>query len=186
MEIALEHTRVDAWDVADSVYANLQSQQLPLREPERLELARALCDMGKVMPNHARDVLAAITLWQPSAVKVDSIDTAIAMSGPAGSGAVAHVNVHCKQFRKTFFQKATLIRHKDKNGTFIGARMGRPEKAKQRKLLGKLPDSFESSIAEFLHPDDAPKIKKYYEGILSGKLKTVECRRSEFISTTIS
>jgi PAS domain S-box-containing protein len=44
----------------------------------------------------------------------------------------------------------------------------------QRKLLGKLPDSFESSILEFLHPDDVTRIKKFYEGILSGELKTVE------------
>ena len=80
MEIALQHAQVGSWDVADSVYANLAGQQLPLREPERLDLARALCELGKVMPDHARDVLAAITLWR-HAVKVDNdIDSAIAMT----------------------------------------------------------------------------------------------------------
>ena len=44
----------------------------------------------------------------------------------------------------------------------------------QRKLLGKLPDSFETSSVEFLHPDDASKVKKFYEAILSGKMQTVE------------
>ncbi len=44
----------------------------------------------------------------------------------------------------------------------------------QKKLLGKLPDSFENSNFEFLHPDDASKIKKSYEGILSGKMQMVE------------
>ena len=87
MEIALEHATAGSWEVADGVYASLQSQQLPLRQPEQLDLARALCEMGKVMPEHAHAVLAAITLW-PRAVKVDVfMDSAIAMStnGP-GSG----------------------------------------------------------------------------------------------------
>jgi len=44
----------------------------------------------------------------------------------------------------------------------------------QRNLLGKLPDSFETSSVEFLHPDDASKVKKFYEAILSGKMQTVE------------
>ncbi|NNL43502.1 MAG: response regulator, partial [Desulfobacterales bacterium] len=44
----------------------------------------------------------------------------------------------------------------------------------QRKILGKLPDSFETNSLEFLHPDDASKVKHFYEGILSGKFQTIE------------
>lgn len=44
----------------------------------------------------------------------------------------------------------------------------------QKKILGKLPDSFESTNLEFLHPDDTAKVKKFYKGILSGKIQTVE------------
>ena len=68
MEIALEHANVGAWDVAEGIYADLAAQQLPLRQPERLELARALCAVGKVIPRHAQQVLAAISLWQRQAL----------------------------------------------------------------------------------------------------------------------
>jgi len=44
----------------------------------------------------------------------------------------------------------------------------------QRNLLGELPDSFEITKFQFIHPDDISKIKKLYEGILSGKAQTVE------------
>ena len=44
----------------------------------------------------------------------------------------------------------------------------------QSNLLGKLPDSFEITNFEFLHPDDMPKVKRLYKGILSGKVQTVE------------
>lgn len=67
MEIGLQHAVVGGWDVAETVYAELQSQELPLRKPERLELARALCVMGKVIPTHAKQVLAAITLGERQA-----------------------------------------------------------------------------------------------------------------------
>ncbi len=88
MEIALQHAQVGSWDVAERVYANLQGQQLPLREPGRLDLARALCQLGKVIPEHARDVLAVITLWQRAVKADDDVDSAIAMaiSGPAAGG----------------------------------------------------------------------------------------------------
>jgi tetratricopeptide (TPR) repeat protein len=61
MAIALDYARIDAWDVADSVYADLLSTKLPLREPERLEFARAVTQLGKAMPEHAREVLTALT-----------------------------------------------------------------------------------------------------------------------------
>ena len=44
----------------------------------------------------------------------------------------------------------------------------------QSNLFGKLPDTFEINKFDFLHPDDLPKVKRLYEGILSGKAKTVE------------
>ncbi len=80
MEIALQHAVVGAWDVADRVYADLQAQELPLRQPERLDLARALCDMGKVIPDHARQMLAAITLWKRETRSTAEETSAIAQS----------------------------------------------------------------------------------------------------------
>ncbi|MBW1822428.1 MAG: response regulator, partial [Deltaproteobacteria bacterium] len=44
----------------------------------------------------------------------------------------------------------------------------------QSNLLGKLPDSYEITKFEFIHPDDMSKVKRLYEGILSGKVQTVE------------
>ena len=44
----------------------------------------------------------------------------------------------------------------------------------QSNLLGKLPDSFKITKFEFIHPDDMPKVKRLYKGILSGKAQTVE------------
>ena len=64
MGIGLEYAQLDAWDVSNSVYASLAEQELPLRHPERLKLARALCQLGKVLPDHSRQVLTAITLWE--------------------------------------------------------------------------------------------------------------------------
>ncbi len=79
MEIAGQYAGVGAWDVAENVYAKLQQQQLPLREPERLDLARALCEIGKVMPAHAQQMLAVITLWERSAASGPDIGDQIAM-----------------------------------------------------------------------------------------------------------
>lgn len=61
MAAALEYTRAEAWDVADAVFADLLTLKLPLRYPDRLEFARAIAQLGKVMPEHAREVLAALT-----------------------------------------------------------------------------------------------------------------------------
>ncbi len=61
MAVAYEYAKVDAWDVADSVYADLLSWELSLRRPQRLEFARGLCQLGRAMPDHARQVLSALT-----------------------------------------------------------------------------------------------------------------------------
>jgi len=61
MAVANEYARVDAWDVADSVYGDLLSSKLPIRRPERLKFARGLCQLGRAIPDHARQVLSALT-----------------------------------------------------------------------------------------------------------------------------
>jgi outer membrane protein assembly factor BamD (BamD/ComL family) len=61
MAAASEYARVDAWDVADSVYGDLLSSKLAIRRPERLKFARGLCQLGRVIPDHARQVLSALT-----------------------------------------------------------------------------------------------------------------------------
>ena len=61
MAVALEYPKIDAWDVADSVYADLLASKLQIRRPERLEFARGLCQLGRAMPDHARKVLSALT-----------------------------------------------------------------------------------------------------------------------------
>lgn len=62
MGIAQEYAGLGAWDVADSTYASLLNLKLPLRSPERLEFARAICQLGKVLPDHSRTVLAALAV----------------------------------------------------------------------------------------------------------------------------
>lgn len=62
MSIAQEYAGLGAWDVADSVYGGLLGLELPLRSPERLEFGRAICQLGKVLPDHARTVLAALAV----------------------------------------------------------------------------------------------------------------------------
>ncbi len=62
MDIAHEYAALNAWDVADTVYSGLLGLELPLQAPERLEFGRAICQLGKVLPDHARTVLAALTL----------------------------------------------------------------------------------------------------------------------------
>jgi len=62
MAIAGEYAGLNAWDVADATYAALLGLELPLRSPERLEFGRAICQLGKVLPDHARTVLAALAV----------------------------------------------------------------------------------------------------------------------------
>jgi TolA-binding protein len=58
--IALDYARADAWDVADAIYGQLLTEKLATLDPERIEFCRGLCQVGKVMPEHAKEVLAAL------------------------------------------------------------------------------------------------------------------------------
>ena len=58
--IALDYARADAWDVADGIYAGLLADQWATREPERVEFSRGLCQIGKVMPDHAKEMLSTL------------------------------------------------------------------------------------------------------------------------------
>ena len=58
--IALDYARADAWDVADGIYAGLLADQWGTREPERIEFSRGLCQIGKVMPEHAKEMLSTL------------------------------------------------------------------------------------------------------------------------------
>ncbi|MGD0899900.1 MAG: tetratricopeptide repeat protein, partial [Thermoguttaceae bacterium] len=60
MAVAVEYAKIDAWDAAESVYADLQQMKLAIRRPERLEFARGVCQLGRAMPAHAREILAAL------------------------------------------------------------------------------------------------------------------------------
>ena len=62
MAIAHEYATLNAWDVADSTYAALLALELPLKSPERLEFAQAICQLGKVLPDHARTLLTALAI----------------------------------------------------------------------------------------------------------------------------
>jgi len=60
LAVAIEYARIDAWDVADSVFADLLTSKLKIRRPERLEFARGVCQLGRAMPDHAREVLTLL------------------------------------------------------------------------------------------------------------------------------
>jgi TolA-binding protein len=66
MAVALEYARVDAWDVAESIYAGLLAEELAIRRVERIEFCRGLCQLGKVIPEHAKQVLTTLTLKEIS------------------------------------------------------------------------------------------------------------------------
>jgi TolA-binding protein len=61
LAIGLQYAKTGAWDVADAVYKGFLAQKLPLRHPERIEFAQAMCQVGKVMPVHAEQILTAIS-----------------------------------------------------------------------------------------------------------------------------
>ncbi|HUT13076.1 MAG TPA: tetratricopeptide repeat protein, partial [Thermoguttaceae bacterium] len=61
MAVAGEYAKIDAWDVADGVFADLLASELDIRRPERLKFARGVCQLGRAMPGHAREVLATLT-----------------------------------------------------------------------------------------------------------------------------
>ena len=69
MAIGVEHARVDAWDVAEAVYADVLAAGLPLDHPEQLEFARGLCKLGPGMPDHVRAVLQAMLPAVPQPVE---------------------------------------------------------------------------------------------------------------------
>ena len=62
MYVAIEYARADAWDVADGIFADLMEGKdaPPLRDPQRVAFCRAMCQIGKVMPEHANQVLATL------------------------------------------------------------------------------------------------------------------------------
>lgn len=62
MGVGVEYAKLDAWEVAESVYADLLGAKLNIRRPERLEFARGLCQLGRAMPDHAREILSALSL----------------------------------------------------------------------------------------------------------------------------
>ena len=62
MSAGLQYAKINAWDVAEGIYADLLGAGLALHRPERIELARGLCHLGKVIPDHARKVLQALSV----------------------------------------------------------------------------------------------------------------------------
>lgn len=64
--IGHEYAALNAWDVADSMFAALLAMELPLRSPERLEFAQAICQSGKILPDHARTILSALAITESS------------------------------------------------------------------------------------------------------------------------
>ncbi len=82
MAVALEYAGVDAWDVAEGIFVSLQKAGLDLETPERIELCRGLCHLGKVMPDHARSVLKALVEGHGRTGRGGK--TALALAGPRG------------------------------------------------------------------------------------------------------
>jgi tetratricopeptide (TPR) repeat protein len=62
MGVAAEYARQNAWDVADGIYAQLLNSKLKLNHPERLEFAQGVCRLGAAMPDHAKQVLSALSI----------------------------------------------------------------------------------------------------------------------------
>ncbi len=80
MAVGVEYAKLDAWDAADSVYADLLASKLNIRRPERLAFARGLCQLGRAMPDHAREILTALSI----------IDLHGARGGEGGMLALGH------------------------------------------------------------------------------------------------
>jgi len=87
MAIGLQWAQVDAWDVADGVYAVLLKPELKIRDPERLEFAQGMCQVGKVMPDHAREVLGALAAGRVGApaARPEAAATAVVAAKPPAS-----------------------------------------------------------------------------------------------------
>jgi tetratricopeptide (TPR) repeat protein len=60
-QIAVSYAELGSWDVAGTVYDGLLKLELPLRVPERLVFAKAVCMVGKVMPEHGVQLLKAMS-----------------------------------------------------------------------------------------------------------------------------
>ncbi len=88
LAIAMQYAQLGAWDVADGVYQVLLDAKLGLRYPERLQFSRGMCQVGKVLPDHARQVLAALSLiGQPGSPAEPTPATRPWRSGGGGMGA---------------------------------------------------------------------------------------------------
>jgi tetratricopeptide (TPR) repeat protein len=61
MAAAAAYADIDAWEVAEGIYADLEQSKLAIRRPERLEFARGVCQLGRAMPTHAREILRALS-----------------------------------------------------------------------------------------------------------------------------
>jgi TolA-binding protein len=60
--VALAYVKADGWDVAGRIYADLLQGGLQIDHPEEIELLRGLCELGKAMPAHARELITSLTL----------------------------------------------------------------------------------------------------------------------------
>jgi len=76
-QIALAYAEVGAWPVADSVFAGLAEIEVPLKSPERIAFARAVCTVGQVMPDHALELLR--TLSQDTTRRREEAETMLAL-----------------------------------------------------------------------------------------------------------
>lgn len=85
MAAAMEYVNAGAWDAADSIYADLLASKLALRRPERLKLARGLCQLGQVMPDHARSVLQELTAGGLRGPAGGPTEMALAMAKDGGA-----------------------------------------------------------------------------------------------------
>jgi len=82
--VAVEYANIDAWEVAEGVYADLAKSELKIRRPERLEFARGLCQLGRAMPAHAREILTVLNTAGLGEESSESTPTALATMTPAG------------------------------------------------------------------------------------------------------
>ncbi|MBN1852575.1 MAG: tetratricopeptide repeat protein [Pirellulales bacterium] len=95
MEVALEYAKIDAWDVADAVYADLLDHAaaepwgLAIRRPERLQFCRGLCQLGRAMPEHAKEVLRVMTEGSLRGQHGAAGPAMLAMGGAAGARAAS-------------------------------------------------------------------------------------------------
>jgi TolA-binding protein len=89
MAVGLEYARADAWDVADGIYAGLLAKDLAIRHGERIEFCRGLCQLGKAIPDHAKQALTTLTLKPtPRPEGADSTRSGGYGGGYAGAGIV--------------------------------------------------------------------------------------------------